>query len=103
MNVFAPSQVPGLRGLTLDEATQFIGCRPEHVVIGPEGSGHFDGTILVREQLGGETLLYARLSDALTVVVRTDGDNTTEPGTTIGLEIPAHRLHRFDADGRAIP
>ena len=102
MNVFAPSQVLGLRGLTLDAATQLIGCRPEHFAIRPEGSGHFDGTILVREQLGGETLLYARVADGLTVVVRTDGDNATEPGTTIGIEIPAHRLHRFDANGRAI-
>ncbi len=101
MNVFAQSRVPGLKGLTLDGATAYIGCQPEHFVIQPEGTGHFDGTILVREQLGGETLLYARITDDLTLVVRTDGDDSTVPDTRIGLEIPAHRLHRFDADGRA--
>ena len=102
MNVFAPDLVPDLRGLVVSDGTGFIGCRPEHLAILPEGAGHFDATILVREQLGGETLLYAQVSDGLTVVLRTHGDDVTMPGTRIGIEIPPHRLHRFGADGRAL-
>ncbi|MBW7056786.1 sn-glycerol-3-phosphate ABC transporter ATP-binding protein UgpC [Paracoccus bogoriensis] len=102
MNVFERALVPGLRGLALREDTAAIGCRPEHLAIGPEGSGQFDATIRVKEQLGGESLLYAVVSEALTVVVRTDGEDQTAPGDRVGIAIPPHRLHQFDAAGRAL-
>lgn len=102
MNVFEHAHVPNLRGLALRGDAACIGCRPEHLQIGPEGSGQFDATIRVKEQLGGESLLYAVVSDALTVVIRTDGEDQTAPGQRLGVGIPPHRLHQFDATGRAL-
>ena len=102
MNVFEHALVPGLRELAPREDAVAIGCRPEHLLIGPEGSGQFDATIRVKEQLGGESLLYAVVSEALTVVVRTDGEDQTAPGDRVGIAIPPHRLHQFDAAGRAL-
>ena len=102
MNVFEPGMVGGLRGVTLSENAHYIGCRPEHVTVGAKGSGVLDATVRVKEKLGGECLIYAQAGDGLDLVVKTDGDDPTEHGDMIGLDIPLNRLHQFDREGRAL-
>jgi ABC-type sugar transport system ATPase subunit len=91
-----------VQGLTLDPKATYIGCRPEHLEISVSGEGHMNATVRVKEQLGGESLLYLTTHSGTQLVARVDGDNDTENGAEIGLRIPDHRLHQFDADGRAI-
>jgi ABC-type sugar transport system ATPase subunit len=100
MNVFSKDDT--VQGLTLDPKATYIGCRPEHLEISVSGEGHMNATVRVKEQLGGESLLYLTTHSGTQLVARVDGDNDTENGAEIGLRIPDHRLHQFDADGRAI-
>ena len=90
------------RDLPLRQHTRFVGCRPEHLKIVAQGQGHIDATLRVKEQLGGETLLYLTLADENQVVARVDGDDATGVGTQVGLSIPTNRLHQFSADGMAL-
>ena len=99
MNVFDASS---LRGLDLRAETRFAGCRPEHFELLEKGQGNVDAVVKVKEQLGGENLMYLGVSEGLTLVARLDGDDETAVGDHVGLGIPAHRLHQFDRDGRAL-
>jgi len=100
MNVFAPGDQT--TGLTLKHDTAFVGCRPEHLQIVAAGDGHAQAKVRAKEQLGGENLLYLTTSDGVDLVARVDGDDQTERDTELGLAIPDHRLHQFDAAGLAI-
>ena len=100
MNVFATSN--GMRDLTLPDNAAFIGCRPEHFDVLSSGEGHTDATVKVKEQLGGESLLYLALQSGDEVVARVDGEDQTAVGQTVGLRIPDNRLHQFDTNGSAI-
>jgi len=86
----------------LYEETVRIGIRPEHVRITEPGSGLLDVKVAVKEQLGSESYLYVRTDTATTIVVKTDGDDPTEAGASIGLILPTERLHQFDSSGLTI-
>ncbi|MEM7089099.1 MAG: sn-glycerol-3-phosphate ABC transporter ATP-binding protein UgpC [Pseudomonadota bacterium] len=100
MNVFAPGDMA--RDLEIHPDTAFVGCRPEHLELLPEGEGNANATVRVQEQLGGESLLYLTLTEQNEVVARVDGDDQTPVGKVVGIRIPENRLHQFDAAGRAI-
>jgi len=99
-NVFAAQGDIG--GLMLDQKTAYIGCRPEHLELVEKGQGHFDATVRTKERLGGESLLYLAISNERQIVARVDGDDATDSGAQVGLRIPDHRLHQFDAAGHAL-
>lgn len=73
-----------------------IGIRPEHMEIAASGIG---ATVRVKEQLGGESYLYARTEDGVDLVVKTHGDDTHAAGETLSLNMPGHRVHQFAANG----
>jgi len=100
MNVF--SVEAGLQGLALDPKAAMVGCRPEHFEVVGAGQGHADATVHVKEELGGESLLYLKVKGGGEVVARVHGDDVTEVGAEIALRIPENRLYQFDASGWAI-
>ncbi|MEM1079431.1 MAG: sn-glycerol-3-phosphate ABC transporter ATP-binding protein UgpC [Pseudomonadota bacterium] len=100
MNVFTAQG--GVENLPLDPNASYIGCRPEHLELKPSGEGQINATVRVKERLGGESLLYLAMPDGSQLVARVDGDDATENGAEIGLNIPENRLHQFDANGRAL-
>ncbi|MEO1089869.1 MAG: sn-glycerol-3-phosphate ABC transporter ATP-binding protein UgpC [Pseudomonadota bacterium] len=79
-----------------------LGIRPEHLRVGAPGSGQLDARVEVKEQLGGESFLYVRTTGGDRLVVKVDGDDPTGAGADVGLELPVHRTHLFDADGVAL-
>ncbi|MEM8572342.1 MAG: sn-glycerol-3-phosphate ABC transporter ATP-binding protein UgpC [Pseudomonadota bacterium] len=99
MNVFASE---GVGDVHLGDDTRLIGCRPEHLQLVPSGTGNLDATVKVKEQLGGECLLYLSTPKNLSIVAKVDGDDNTQVGTEIGLRIPPNRLHQFNEAGRAL-
>tara|TARA_R110002073_G_scaffold168826_6_gene325686 strand:+ start:121 stop:1137 length:1017 start_codon:yes stop_codon:yes gene_type:complete len=99
MNVFDAS---GLQKLGLRPETNLVGCRPEHFELLEKDRGNVNAIVKAKEQLGGENLLYLNVSENLTLVARLDGDDETAVGDHVGLGIPAHRLHQFDSNGRAL-
>lgn len=100
MNVFAPGA--NVRDLDIRPDAAFVGCRPEHLELLPSGEGNADATVRVKEQLGGESLLYLSMTDGSEIVARVGGDDATAVGQTVSIRIPAKRLHQFDASGRAM-
>lgn len=100
MNVFAPEA--GLLDLPLSPEAVFIGCRPEHLDIRAAGEGQTDAKVKVKEQLGGESLLYLQLPTGGQIVARVPGDDDTYVGGDVSLSIPPERLYQFDQAGRAL-
>jgi len=86
----------------LSEGTAFIGCRPEHLEVRDSGQGHTDATVTVKEQLGGETLLYFKTESGQVIVAKVSGEDSTQVGQTVGIHVPKDRLHQFNSDGRAV-
>jgi ABC-type sugar transport system ATPase subunit len=79
-----------------------LGIRPEHVQVLPAGGGDLAATVTLRETLGGDAYLYVRVDGGQPLVVRAEGDTELDRGARIGLGLPAHRVHLFDADGRTL-
>jgi len=90
----APYAHRGLDGV--DGQRVVYGVRPEHLSIGPAGSG-MNTKVVVVEPTGADTEVYARFSDtSLTSIFRERHDFSA--GDTITL-VPEHgSTHLFDAD-----
>ena len=78
------------------------GIRPEHLTLQPGGQGDIAATVTIRETLGGDACLHVRTGGGQALVVRAEGDTTLDHGATVGLGLPAHRLHQFAADGQTL-
>ena len=84
-----------------DRPAAHLGVRPEHVSLGPAGSGQCDGAVDVIEFLGADTFVIVDAGPLGQVTVRVIGDTAARPGETVGLSFEG-RVHFFDAQGRAV-
>jgi multiple sugar transport system ATP-binding protein len=76
-----------------------LGIRPEDVEIRPDGD--FNGTVLLTEPLGVETIVHIRCGDdALLSVV--PGTQQIRVGEAVRFTVSSHRLHFFDSSGKRI-
>src|SRR4051794_35637832 len=106
----AAVKVPGGGTLTVPARTAgmapgakvTLGVRPEHLVTGDQGDAVMEGRVFVVERLGGETYCHVRVEGDHSVVIRTDGDSTVNPGERVRIGIPAAHCHLFDRDGIAL-
>jgi multiple sugar transport system ATP-binding protein len=78
-----------------------IGVRPEHIAVSPE-TGEWTGTVSVAEHVGSDTFLYVAAEGAGDVTVRVVGEMRLAEGARIHLTPEPGRIHRFDAEGRAM-
>jgi multiple sugar transport system ATP-binding protein len=80
-------------GLTTDQVT--IGVRPEALRIGNDG---IEATIVAVEELGSDSFVYCTPvgHDDVSLVARTDGLNTSQPGTRVHLMPDTSTMHVFD-------
>ena len=78
-----------------------IGVRPEHIEISA-GKGDWQGTILLAEHLGADSFLHIDAKEAGRLIVRAPGEFDKGPGAAISLNPDTSRMHRFDANGKAI-
>ncbi|MEL6522720.1 MAG: sn-glycerol-3-phosphate ABC transporter ATP-binding protein UgpC [Pseudomonadota bacterium] len=76
-----------------------VGIRPEHVRL---AEGGLPVTLRVKEQLGGESYLYALAEDGTQITLKTDGEDSFSPGDRVAVAFPPERLHRFAADGTSL-
>jgi multiple sugar transport system ATP-binding protein len=85
-------------GLTTDQVT--IGVRPEALRIGNEG---LEATIVAVEELGSDSFVYCTPVDhsEVSLVARTDGLNTSQPGTLVRLMPDTSVMHVFDTSSGA--
>ncbi|HEY1883743.1 MAG TPA: ABC transporter ATP-binding protein [Candidatus Cybelea sp.] len=74
------------------------GIRAERVRLAPEGA--LDGRVARRERTGAD--LYLEVETARgSIVARVPGDDCTQPGDRVALDLPAAWIRHFDANGAA--
>ena len=79
-----------------------IGIRPEHLIITEKKKGHLSATITVKEQLGGESYLYAKTENDIPLILKTNGDDTISVGDVVDVALPQTRIHQFDKAGKTL-
>ncbi|HBG98062.1 MAG: sn-glycerol-3-phosphate ABC transporter ATP-binding protein UgpC [Rhodobacteraceae bacterium] len=100
----ATYRLPGGRGGAYPGARTpaHLGVRPEHIAIGPGGSGQCDGVVDLVEYLGADTFVIVDAGGLGRITIRTDGQAVPRPGETVGLHFAEQHLHFFDAEGHAV-
>jgi len=78
-----------------------IGVRPEHLGISTT-AGEWKATVGVAEHLGSDTFLHVHADDVGPLTVRADGEIAVHHGETVFLTPSPAKVHRFDAEGRAM-
>ena len=92
--------VSGELAARMDAAT--IGVRPEHIVASRDGAG-WRGTVVAAEHLGSDTFLYIDVPQTDGITARAVGELGLKAGDEVRLAPDPARIHRFDAQGRALP
>ncbi|MEH2155377.1 ABC transporter ATP-binding protein [Nostoc sp.] len=82
-----------------DQAT--LGIRPEHLRL-DRNNPSVNGEVLVVERLGGQTYLYVKIEGGDTLVVQTDGDNSSQLRDLVPIHISGELCHLFDLQGEAV-
>jgi multiple sugar transport system ATP-binding protein len=77
-----------------------VGVRPEHIQIG--GDGPHSGRVTLIEHLGSDTFLYVDAGPLGPLVVRASGEAGIGLGDPVRFGFEGRRLHRFNADGKAL-
>lgn len=78
-----------------------MGIRPEHLRL-DRNSPTVNGQVLVVERLGGQTYLYVKIAGRDTVVVQTDGDNSSQLHDLVPVHISGELCHLFNLQGEAV-
>ncbi|MFN7268337.1 MAG: ABC transporter ATP-binding protein [Cereibacter sp.] len=78
-----------------------VGLRPEHIDISTS-DGTWRGTVGISEHLGSDTFLRVQVEGLGMITVRTGGDSGLRHGDAVFLTPQPGRMHRFDADGKAM-
>lgn len=80
-----------------------LGLRPEHLGIDNAAAFRLEGPLLAVEQLGSESYLYLERCPGETLLIKSAGCSTAQPGQTLSVGIPAAACYLFDAQGIAFP
>ena len=78
-----------------------VGIRPEHITASRE-RGEWEGTVRVAEHLGSDTFLHVDAEELGQLTVRAPGEMALAAGDRIWLTPRPGRIHRFDANGKAL-
>ena len=78
-----------------------MGLRPEHIDLSTS-AGTWRGTVGISEHLGSDTFLRVQVEGLGMITVRTGGDSGLRHGDAVFLTPQPGRMHRFDADGKAM-
>src|SRR5687767_4873584 len=78
-----------------------IGVRPEHIAASRE-RGDWQGVVRVAEHLGSDTFLHIDAETVGRITARAPGELALVAGDKVALTPRPDRIHRFDADGKAM-
>jgi multiple sugar transport system ATP-binding protein len=91
-------QVPAPTGLTMPDEV-LLGIRPEDIIPDPEGS--HEGTVILTEPLGVETIVHLK-TEGVSFVSLLPGMTHHKPGDTLRYRIKTDHLHAFTPDGMRV-
>lgn len=83
-------------------AEMTLGVRPHDLHVADTGKSGLDGTVVLVERLGNETMLDIRLMDGTNLSCAMGGDVDIQTGSNICIGIDPEKVHLFDADGTVI-
>ncbi|HSE73702.1 MAG TPA: ABC transporter ATP-binding protein [Dongiaceae bacterium] len=78
-----------------------VGIRPEHIAAARD-RGEWQGVVRVAEHLGSDTFLHIDSDAVGRITARAPGELALAAGDTVGLTPRPDRIHRFDAEGKAL-
>ena len=78
-----------------------IGVRPEHIGVSTT-EGPWKGVVGVAEHLGADTFVHVNAGELGTLNVRASGEVPVHHGDTVFLTPDPTKIHKFDANGKAI-
>ncbi len=84
-----------------DEGAKTVGIRPEHISVSRD-SGRWKGKVIHAEHLGADTILYVETEAAGLITVRLFGEHHYNEDDVIFITPDDGKVHRFDANGKAI-
>ncbi len=84
-----------------DTQAKTIGIRPEHIALSRE-NGDWKAKVVHAEHLGADTILYLETEAAGLLTVRLFGEHRYGADDIVFATPDRTRLHRFDADDKAI-
>ncbi|MBI3673954.1 MAG: TOBE domain-containing protein, partial [Rhizobiales bacterium] len=79
-----------------------LGCRPEHMRLGGDGTLALKGTVDIIERLGETGFAHIRMATGQTIIAEVRGDPGTSPGASATLSLAPAQLHLFDASGQRL-
>ena len=79
-----------------------LGVRPGNIVLTEPWDETLNGTVVLTEQLGSETLVYVDVAGGEPIVVKARGGAAWKARQQVGLGIDPAFCHLFAADGAAI-
>ena len=97
--------LPGGRGGAFAGAAPaaHLGIRPEHIALGPKGTGQCDGRVDVVEYLGADSFVVMDCGELGQIHIRIVGEAELLPGDVAGLSFSSEDTHFFDASGLRVP
>ena len=78
-----------------------IGVRPEHMTLSRD-AGDWKGKVVHVEHLGADTIVYMETEIAGLITARLFGEHAYAPDDIVHGVPQTDRLHRFDAEGKAL-
>ncbi|HET6618724.1 MAG TPA: ABC transporter ATP-binding protein [Dongiaceae bacterium] len=78
-----------------------VGIRPEHIAAARD-RGEWQGVVRVAEHLGSDTFLHIDSDAVGRITARAPGELALAAGDKVGLTPRPDRIHRFDAEGKAL-
>ncbi len=84
-----------------DDGANTVGIRPEHISVSRD-SGRWKGKVIHAEHLGADTILYVETEAAGLITVRLFGEHHYNEDDVIFITPDDGKVHRFDANGKAI-
>nr|WP_306423859.1 ABC transporter ATP-binding protein [Brucella intermedia] len=84
-----------------DAEAKTVGIRPEHISVSRD-SGRWKGKVIHAEHLGADTILYVETEAAGLITVRLFGEHHYNEDDVIFITPDDGKVHRFDANGKAI-
>ncbi|MEG4394147.1 TOBE domain-containing protein [Microcoleus sp. BROC3] len=86
---------PGTRTSTYNNPNYKKAAPSEHLRL-DRNSATVNGEVLVVERLGGQTYLYVKIAGGDTLIVQTDGDNSSQLRNLVPVHISGDLCHLFD-------
>ena len=73
-----------------------LGIRPQQLRPVPDGTGPLNGTVVLTERLGSETIVDVRLNSNDSIVAALPEDTILRPGDAVSFDFDPAHAHLFD-------